>query len=186
MAPSVAEADLAASSSGCLLVLYASQTGNAMDAAERVGREAERGACPAVDVHYMDGFDPVCSNLKSPQPERFVVFVVSTTGQGDPPDSMKGLWRYLLQKGFGRAMARGGPSCSVWSWGFRLPEVQLAMACHALTLHFLLLLDQLHHLLATVSYSMVESPLGRAIYDGCRPDLQCCSGGKGTQGTTTR
>ncbi|KAL6893936.1 hypothetical protein ACP4OV_008034 [Aristida adscensionis] len=76
-----------------LLVLYASQTGNAMDAAERVGREAERGGCPALDVLSMDRFDPRC--LPS---ERFVVFVVSTTGQGDPPDSMKGFWRYLLQK----------------------------------------------------------------------------------------
>lgn len=46
---------------GRLLVLYASQTGNAMDAAERVGREAERGGCPAVDVLSMDSFDPVSS-----------------------------------------------------------------------------------------------------------------------------
>jgi sulfite reductase alpha subunit-like flavoprotein len=67
-----------------LLVIYASETGNAMDAAERVGRQAERGGCPAVDVLPMDSFDPSC--LPS---ERFVVFVVSTTGQGDPPDSMK-------------------------------------------------------------------------------------------------
>ncbi|KAG8055530.1 hypothetical protein GUJ93_ZPchr0001g31102 [Zizania palustris] len=35
---------------GRLLVNYASHTGNAMDAADRVGREAERGGCPAVDV----------------------------------------------------------------------------------------------------------------------------------------
>jgi hypothetical protein len=32
-----------------------------MDAAERVGREAERGGCPAVDVLSMDSFDPVSS-----------------------------------------------------------------------------------------------------------------------------
>lgn len=65
MAPSSAEAGssaAAASASGRLLVLYASQTGNAMDAAERVGREAERGGCPAVDVLSMDSFDPVSSN----------------------------------------------------------------------------------------------------------------------------
>lgn len=30
-----------------LLILYASQTGNAQDAAERVGREAERRGSPA-------------------------------------------------------------------------------------------------------------------------------------------
>ncbi|PVH38074.1 hypothetical protein PAHAL_5G170000 [Panicum hallii] len=102
MAPSAAEADSAASSSGRLLVLYASQTGNAMDAAERVGREAERGGCPAVDVLSMDGFDP--SRLPS---ERFVVFVVSTTGQGDPPDSMKGFWRDMLRKDLGAQWLEG-------------------------------------------------------------------------------
>ncbi|KAG0539286.1 hypothetical protein BDA96_03G310000 [Sorghum bicolor] len=102
MAPSSAEADSPASASGRLLVLYASQTGNAMDAAERVGREAERGGCPAVDVLSMDSFDP--SRLPS---ERFVVFVVSTTGQGDPPDSMKGFWRYLLRKDLDRQWLKG-------------------------------------------------------------------------------
>ncbi|WVZ68934.1 hypothetical protein U9M48_017805 [Paspalum notatum var. saurae] len=102
MAPSAAEAESLASPSGRLLVLYASQTGNAMDAAERVGREAERGGCPAVDVLSMDSFDP--SRLRN---ERFVVFVVSTTGQGDPPDSMKGFWRYLLQKDLGAQWLEG-------------------------------------------------------------------------------
>lgn len=42
-----------------LLVLFASQTGNAMDAAERVGREAERGGCPSVTVLSMERFDAV-------------------------------------------------------------------------------------------------------------------------------
>lgn len=42
-----------------LLVLYASQTGNAMDAAERIGREAERGGCPAIHVLSIDRFDAV-------------------------------------------------------------------------------------------------------------------------------
>ncbi|CAO2171358.1 unnamed protein product [Urochloa humidicola] len=102
MAPSAAEAVSAASSRGRLLVLYASQTGNAMDAAERIGREAERGGCPAVDVLSMDSFDP--TRLPS---ERFVVFVVSTTGQGDPPDSMKGFWRHLLRKDLGAQWLEG-------------------------------------------------------------------------------
>lgn len=44
-----------------LLVLYASQTGNAMDAGERVGREAERRGCSSVEVLSMDVFDPVCN-----------------------------------------------------------------------------------------------------------------------------
>ena len=45
-----------------LLVLYATQTGNAMDAAERIGREAERRACP-VSLLPIDQFDPVCMLL---------------------------------------------------------------------------------------------------------------------------
>jgi len=51
-----------------LLILYATQTGNAMDAAERIGREAERRACP-VSLLSIDQFDPVCMLLSlSPPP----------------------------------------------------------------------------------------------------------------------
>jgi len=70
---------------GHLIILYASQTGNAMDVAERVYREAEHGGCRAVDVLSMDRF-----NLSCLLDEGFVIFVVSAMGQGDPPDSMKG------------------------------------------------------------------------------------------------
>ncbi|KAH6797092.1 Flavodoxin family protein [Perilla frutescens var. hirtella] len=76
-----------------LLILFASQTGNAMDAAERLGREAERRGCPSVSVLPMDEFHP--SDLPN---KEALIFVVSTTGQGDNPDSMKGFWRFLLQK----------------------------------------------------------------------------------------
>ncbi|KAG6489958.1 hypothetical protein ZIOFF_051240 [Zingiber officinale] len=76
-----------------LLVLYASQTGNAMDAAERVGREAERGGCPSVQVISIDRFD-----VNFLPDENIAVFVVSTTGQGDVPDSMKVFWKFLLQR----------------------------------------------------------------------------------------
>ncbi|XP_072961674.1 NADPH-dependent diflavin oxidoreductase 1 isoform X1 [Typha angustifolia] len=85
-----------------LLVLYASQSGNAMDVAERVGREAERGGCPAVEVVSMDHFD--ASGLAD---ELVVIFVVSTTGQGDPPDSMKRFWRFLLQRNLSQKWLEG-------------------------------------------------------------------------------
>lgn len=75
-----------------LLILYATQTGNAMDAAERVGREAERRGCSA-SVQSMDEFD--ASHLPN---KKTVIFIVSTTGQGDTPDSMKVFWRFLLQR----------------------------------------------------------------------------------------
>ncbi|XP_031105689.1 NADPH-dependent diflavin oxidoreductase 1-like isoform X1 [Ipomoea triloba] len=84
-----------------LLILYASQTGNAIDAAERLGREAERRGCPAA-VLSVDEFDPI-----SLPNEEIVVFVVSTTGQGDTPDSMKVFWRFLLQRNLSQIWLKG-------------------------------------------------------------------------------
>ncbi|XP_051114993.1 NADPH-dependent diflavin oxidoreductase 1 isoform X2 [Andrographis paniculata] len=85
-----------------LLILYASQTGNAIDAAERLGREAERRGCPSVSVLSIDEFQP--SDLPD---NEVVIFVVSTTGQGDNPDSMKIFWRFLLQKNLTREWLKG-------------------------------------------------------------------------------
>ncbi|XP_027079113.2 NADPH-dependent diflavin oxidoreductase 1-like isoform X2 [Coffea arabica] len=84
-----------------LLILYASETGNAMDAAERLGREADRRCCP-VSVLCIDDFEP-----KSLPFEETVIFVVSTTGQGDVPDSMKGFWRFLLQRSLSKEWLKG-------------------------------------------------------------------------------
>ncbi|KAI9085540.1 hypothetical protein K1719_032383 [Acacia pycnantha] len=86
-----------------LLILYATQTGNALDAAERLGREAERRGCP-VKLYSLDEYDP---NLLPK--EEAVIFVVSTTGQGDTPDSMKAFWRYLLQKSLRKHWLNGVP-----------------------------------------------------------------------------
>lgn len=85
-----------------LLILYASETGNAIDAAEQVGREAERRGCPYVSVLSVDEFHP--SDLPE---KKTVIFVVSTTGQGDAPDSMKGFWRFLLQKNLSQGWLKG-------------------------------------------------------------------------------
>lgn len=41
-----------------LVILYATQTGNALDAAERIGREAERRGC-RITLCSMDEFDAV-------------------------------------------------------------------------------------------------------------------------------
>ncbi|KAK6927958.1 Flavodoxin/nitric oxide synthase [Dillenia turbinata] len=84
-----------------LLILYTTQTGNSLDAAERLGREAERRGCDAA-VLSIDELD--ASRLPH---ENNVIFVVSTTGQGDAPDSMKGFWRFLLQKNLGRDWLSG-------------------------------------------------------------------------------
>ncbi|GFR48013.1 hypothetical protein Agub_g9842 [Astrephomene gubernaculifera] len=75
-----------------LLVLYGSQTGNAQDVAERIGREARlRLFKPRVVA--MDSYD--VTSLPS---EQLLVCVTSTTGQGDPPDNMRRFWRFLLRR----------------------------------------------------------------------------------------
>ncbi|KAI3983682.1 hypothetical protein MKX01_001086 [Papaver californicum] len=94
-----------------LLILYASQTGNALDAAERVGRDAERRGCPATLIISMDNFDAHCLPY-----EDTVVFIVSTTGQGDIPDSMKVFWRFLLQAKLGNQWLQG-VKCAVFGLG---------------------------------------------------------------------
>ncbi|KAG2446563.1 hypothetical protein HYH02_008550 [Chlamydomonas schloesseri] len=75
-----------------LLILYGSQTGNAQDVAERIGREA-RLRLYSPRVVAMDSY--VVTNLPS---EPLVVFVTATAGQGEPPDNMRRTWRFLLRK----------------------------------------------------------------------------------------
>ncbi|GMI94594.1 hypothetical protein like AT3G02280 [Hibiscus trionum] len=84
-----------------LLILYATQTGNALDVAERIAREAERRACSVV-IRSTDEYD--ASSLPA---EDAVIFVVSTTGQGDTPDSMKVFWKFLLQRNLGSHWMEG-------------------------------------------------------------------------------
>lgn len=75
-----------------LTILYGSQTGCAQDLAEQIYRESKiyhfRGP-----VSSMDDYD--VRNLIN---EKFVVFVCSTTGQGEEPDNMKIFWKFLLRK----------------------------------------------------------------------------------------
>ncbi|KAB2630808.1 NADPH-dependent diflavin oxidoreductase 1-like [Pyrus ussuriensis x Pyrus communis] len=82
-----------------LLILYATQTGNAVEAAERVGREAERRGCCPVHLLSMDQYDAGClAQEKEGGSRTVVIFVVSTTGQGVTPDTMKGFWNFLLRR----------------------------------------------------------------------------------------
>ncbi|CAI0448217.1 unnamed protein product [Linum tenue] len=50
----------------------------------------------------MDEFDANSLTL-----EKTVIFVVSTTGQGDAPDAMKVFWKYLLQKNLPESWLEG-------------------------------------------------------------------------------
>ncbi|XP_017315977.2 NADPH-dependent diflavin oxidoreductase 1 [Ictalurus punctatus] len=79
-------------SSHTLLLLYGSQTGTAQDTAERIGRQAQRRRI-RVRVQALDTYNVANLILES-----LVVFVCSTTGQGDPPDNMKNFWRFVFRK----------------------------------------------------------------------------------------
>ncbi|KAG8687241.1 NAPDH-dependent diflavin reductase [Ceratobasidium sp. 394] len=74
-----------------ILVLYGSETGNAKDAAERIGRTARRHHFLA-RVVGMDNF-PLPTLIDEP----LVIFVCSTTGNGVEPANMTPLWRALLR-----------------------------------------------------------------------------------------
>jgi sulfite reductase alpha subunit-like flavoprotein len=75
-----------------LLVLYGSQTGCAEEVAERVAREAAARHLVPV-LLSMDEYD-----VRMLPSETLAVFVCSTTGQGDAPDSMRSFWSFLLRK----------------------------------------------------------------------------------------
>ncbi|XP_037795857.1 NADPH-dependent diflavin oxidoreductase 1-like [Penaeus monodon] len=72
-----------------LVVLYGSQTGTAQEVAERIGREAQRYFFLAT-VAAMDDY-PIEDFFRS----KLVIFVASTTGQGDDPDNMRVFFKSL-------------------------------------------------------------------------------------------
>ncbi|XP_072096676.1 NADPH-dependent diflavin oxidoreductase 1 isoform X2 [Mobula birostris] len=75
-----------------LLVLFGSQTGTAQDVAERIGREGVRR-------HFVCRVLPLDSyTIADLIQEPLVVFVCSTTGQGEPPDNMKKFWRFIFRR----------------------------------------------------------------------------------------
>ncbi|KLO17390.1 riboflavin synthase domain-like protein [Schizopora paradoxa] len=74
-----------------LLIVYATETGNALDVAEQIGREALRRR-RRIRLVSADSYP--LENLVN---ESLVVFVVSTTGNGIEPRSMTGLWNMLLR-----------------------------------------------------------------------------------------
>ncbi|KAJ2444984.1 NAPDH-dependent diflavin reductase, partial [Coemansia sp. RSA 2440] len=76
-----------------LLILYGSQTGYAKDTAYRIARQAWRRHF-SVSVQSMDQVDK-WSIFTTTYP---VIFVCSTTGQGEEPDNMKKFWRFILRK----------------------------------------------------------------------------------------
>ncbi|KAI0920248.1 hypothetical protein AcV5_010040 [Taiwanofungus camphoratus] len=74
-----------------LTILYATETGNAQDIADRIAQQCRRLHLHAY-IHSMDDYSP--SELIS---EHLVIFVVSTTGSGKEPRAMTPLWNMLLR-----------------------------------------------------------------------------------------
>jgi sulfite reductase alpha subunit-like flavoprotein len=64
------------------------------DVAEHIGREAEARHY-AVRVLAADSYLPAVAVLPS---EPALLFVASTTGQGEQPSNMRQLWKFLLRK----------------------------------------------------------------------------------------
>ncbi len=75
-----------------LTIVYGSQTGNSKRIAERLGRAAETAGLAA--RVYAAGHYPV----KDLARERALVMVVSTQGDGDPPDDARGLIEFLRSR----------------------------------------------------------------------------------------
>lgn len=71
-------------------VFYASQSGRSEEVADDLVREIHCRGMSVVPAEPLDCADLMLSGN--------VVFVVSTTGQGDPPSNMKKFWNQLLQK----------------------------------------------------------------------------------------
>lgn len=76
-----------------LYILYGSQTGCAEDAARRILRQAKRRHIATI-LCAMDEFS-FTSELSH---GKHLIFVLSTSGQGDFPDNASSFWRFLLKK----------------------------------------------------------------------------------------
>lgn len=72
------------------LILYGSETGNAQDVAEEVGRLAERLRFDTT-VLDLDSFE-----LRDVKKYTLVVFALSTAGQGEMPQNARSFWSALL------------------------------------------------------------------------------------------
>ncbi|XP_002128053.2 NADPH-dependent diflavin oxidoreductase 1 [Ciona intestinalis] len=75
-----------------VVVLYGSQTGTAEEVTSRLVMQS-RGSVFKCVASAMDDY-PI-QNLVN---EDLVLFVCSTTGQGEPPDNMKLFWKFIMRK----------------------------------------------------------------------------------------
>jgi sulfite reductase alpha subunit-like flavoprotein len=79
-----------------LRILYGSETGTASDIAEELWRESKKFHFES-SISAMDNYQ-----VESLISEELVIFVASTTGQGEEPYNMKNFWKFLLRKSLPR------------------------------------------------------------------------------------
>eukprot|EP01032_Pedospumella_encystans_P015987 gene15987-18259_t len=89
------------------LILHAGETGNA----EEVAYEIQSKLRVKSTVHSIDKYDV----LNLPE-EKYMIFLVSTTGDGEPPEMMKKFWNFLLRKSLA-SDALSGLAYSVFGLG---------------------------------------------------------------------
>lgn len=75
-------------------ILYASETGNAEELAYSLYNTL-LSKYPSSNIKISDIQDYDISQLSE---ESVVVFIISTTGEGDPPSTMKKFWTALLRR----------------------------------------------------------------------------------------
>lgn len=92
-APAVKEATRKPADRAPIVLLWASQTGNAEELAADVAARLREAGLP-VALHAMDDF-PAAELATT----RELLLITSTTGDGDPPDNGTGLWRALTSDG---------------------------------------------------------------------------------------
>lgn len=85
-----------------VLILYASETGDAQDVAERVARAFRQHRRRAVTLS-MDAY-----NVNDLPHEPLLVLITSTHGRGEPPPAMRGLWSKLIREGLPDEVLEGG------------------------------------------------------------------------------
>eukprot|EP00808_Paulinella_micropora_P031045 g83163.t1 len=78
-----------------ILVLYGSQGGNAQSIAESVLEDLKEKKFENVRLSSCNSYTKTSNKLADFPKERIAVFIVSTTGQGDPPENARQFFRFL-------------------------------------------------------------------------------------------
>jgi sulfite reductase alpha subunit-like flavoprotein len=103
------------------LILYATQTNTAKYASEELGRECLKREL-RTRIMVLDEY-----NIFKLPTEKLVIFIIATTGDGDPPTTMINSWKFLLRKDL-PPNSLGGLNFTVFGLGDSAYEKFNAMA----------------------------------------------------------